>query len=333
MRGGRRRHPACPNSSTGVERPTVAPPMRADSAVPAIRPSTARPDTATTSCDTAAGVRRLVQHRRRAGRRLPGDRGDRKRSPCQSENGEAAPRPARSPAVRSDGNPGGKHPEAHRDDDHPARPGHRHGDARAQPGGDRDRYEAQIGDGRPAARGGHVVTRSLSPSNVFWPMPDTLMRSSMAVKRPFAARQARIRAAIAGPTRGRVSSVGSSAVLMFTFPPMAPTPPAVEAGMLCPDRGHDDLLPIAEEAREIEARGVGRGSETTRGGHRIHRPIAIVQRVETRIGDLPENVHVDQRRGRPHGVRPGRVHGRPRPPEADGELEVRTDGATTDDAP
>ena len=118
----------------------------------------------------------------------------------------------------------------------------------------------------------------------------------MLSKRPFRSRQEMIFAAVAGPTPGRVSSSVASAVLRFTLPGT----PAAPGGRCLADRRHDDLLAVAHETCEVEARRIRRRGESARCGHGIHRPVAVAQLVQSRLPHLTEDVHVD--RGRRRGV-------------------------------
>ena len=112
------------------------------------------------------------------------------------------------------------------------------------------------------------------------------------MKAPFASRQAMMRSAMAGPTRGRVSRAATSAVLRLTRVARDRTP----GGDLADDRDND-LLPVSDEPREVQLCLVGSITEATGGSHRVDRAIALAKFVESWPFHSAENVYEDRAAG------------------------------------
>ena len=153
-------------------------------------------------------------------------------------------------------------------------------------------------------------------------MPLTSPSSSTAENRPWAVRHSTMREASTGPTPGRVSSAARSAVLSDTSPPAGPTgaPPPVPAPAprrrrrvdRVTRRRHPHLLPVDEDAGEVDPAEVGGLGRPTRRLDGLPHPRTHGQAQHPRSPHLADDVDDHH-----PGCRPGprRTHGRPRDPD------------------
>ena len=120
-----------------------------------------------------------------------------------------------------------------------------------------------------------------------------------------------------GPTPGRASSSATPAVLRFSRPPGAPEPPVGSVAGTDPGRPHHDLLPVGDEGREVDRRGIGLGQQAAGRLDRLRDAGTRRQRHQPGSAHLAHHRHDDRRRRLGHLTdrRLGRPGARP-PPRA-----------------
>ena len=176
----------------------------------------------------------------------------------------------------------------------------------------------------------HTVTKGATWSRVTSPMPSTSSSSSTEVKPPCSSRQARIEAAVTGPTSGRVSSSVSVAVLRLTSVagPPGGAPGVGAAAAAAPGRRrlpHDHLLAVDEDPGQVEPGQVDARPGPAGRRQRVDDPGARVEDGDAGVAHLAGHVDRD-RAGRGGGRGVGAPRPRRRPPGCD-------DAATRSPAP
>ena len=179
---------------------------------------------------------------------------------------------------------------------------------RAHPGRAAEQRHPEVGPRRMSGAWGvivaHTVTKGATLSRVTSPMPSTSRSSSTDVNPPCSSRQARIEAAVTGPTSGRLSSSVSVAVLRLTRvggPGRHSVRRGSRGGAGGRRHAHDHLLAVDEDPGQVEPGQVDAGPRPAGRLECVDHPGPLVEHGDAGAAHLARHVDGDGAgcRGRP----------------------------------